>query len=211
MEFKTEVRAHTRVPEMFDRHARIAFPIFIGSSSSGFSTEDFSSNYYSPAELTTELRGALEHTDEYVWLYSQSVNLWRRPGPDEWPLLPVEYRDAMLAAHDPTLALPTAVEEEPPPTLPHQSAGLRQNYPNPFNSNTVIRFALQHDNGVELSIHNLSGQKMVTLVQGFRHAGTYSLRWDGRNGQGQSQASGVYLLRLQVGNVVESRKLVLLR
>lgn len=210
MEFKTEVRAHTRVPEKFDRHARIAFPIFIGSSSSGFSTEDFSSNYYSPAELTTALRGALEHTDEYVWVYSQRVNLWRRPGPDEWPLLPVEYRDAMLAAHDPALALPTAVEEEPPPTLPHQSA-LRQNYPNPFNSNTVIRFDLPTADEVDLSLYNLAGQKVASLLHGYRSAGTFTLRWDGRGDSERELASGVYLYRLQVPERVETKKLLLLR
>ncbi len=71
-------RRHSRVPEQFDRHAQVAFPIFLGSR--GFSTEDFTSNGYTPAELTTALRGALEHTDKYVWIYSENVGLWDRPG-----------------------------------------------------------------------------------------------------------------------------------
>ena len=119
---------------------------------------------------------ALEYTDEYVWIYTQNVSLWERP--EHWPLLPDEYRDAMLAAHDPALALPTAVEDEPAPTLPRQNS-LWQNYPNPFNSSTVIRFALHALENVELSVHNLMGQQVITLVDGPRPAGSHTVYWDG--------------------------------
>lgn len=97
--FKTEVRARGRVPETFDRHARLAFPIYLGggsnySETTHFSIDDFSTNNYSPEELTTALRGALEYTDQYVWIYTQHVSLWQR---SHMKFLPNEYRDAMLA------------------------------------------------------------------------------------------------------------------
>jgi flagellar hook assembly protein FlgD len=88
---------------------------------------------------------------------------------------------------------------------------LEQNRPNPFNSDTVIRFALPLRGEVELLVYNLAGQRVATLVEGAREAGTYAVRWDGRNASGQSLASGVYLYRLQSGERIESRKLLLLK
>ena len=102
-----DMRQYSRVPDKWDRHAQIGFPIFIGSH--GFSTDDFSANYYSPEELTTALNFALEHTDEYVWIYTHETSLWER---SDRSFLPDAYRDAKLAAHDPRQYVTTAVEEE---------------------------------------------------------------------------------------------------
>ena len=89
---------------------------------------------------------------------------------------------------------------------------LDQNYPNPFNSGTVIRFALPQSDHIELSLYNLAGQKVATLVEGTRPAGSYTIRWDGRDARGRELASGVYLYLLQAGGThVETRKLLLLR
>jgi len=106
----------------------------------------------------------------------------------------------------------TAVLEEHSSTLP-ESFTLHQNYPNPFNSSTVIRFALPTANDVELSIFNLAGQQVATLVEGARETGTYTVHWDGRDDSGRALASGVYLYRLRAGDgkQVETRKLLLLR
>jgi hypothetical protein len=105
----------------------------------------------------------------------------------------------------------TAVLEEQTATLP-QSFSLSQNFPNPFNSGTVIRFALPTSTPIELALYNLTGQKVATLVEGTREAGTYTVRWDGRDAQGRALASGVYLYRLRTDKgQVETRKLVLLR
>ena len=104
----------------------------------------------------------------------------------------------------------TAVQESRDSALPSAFA-LQQNYPNPFNSGTVIRFDLPKPGETELSVYNLVGQKVVSLVNGVREAGSYSLRWDGRNDVGQSLASGVYFYRLQAEEQSETRKLLLLR
>ena len=90
---------------------------------------------------------------------------------------------------------------------------LEQNYPNPFNHSTIIRFALLESEEVELSVFNLAGQQVATLVDGVQEAGTYTLRWDGRNDEGWKLASGVYLSRLRTGDgpQVATRKLLLLR
>jgi glucose/arabinose dehydrogenase len=104
----------------------------------------------------------------------------------------------------------TAVLEERTAAVPGDFA-LQQNRPNPFNSDTVIRFALPTHGEVELHVYNLTGQRVATLVEGAREAGTYAVRWDGRNASGQPLASGVYLYRLRSGERVESRKLLLLK
>ncbi len=104
----------------------------------------------------------------------------------------------------------TAVLEEYTAALPRAFA-LAQNYPNPFNSETVIAFELPRSGEVELTVYNLAGQQVAVLAQGHREAGTYALRWDGRDGRGQDLASGVYLYQLRAGTRFESRKLVLLR
>ena len=106
----------------------------------------------------------------------------------------------------------TVVLEERQNVLPDDFS-LDQNYPNPFNSDTVIRFALPEGDDVELVVYNLAGQKVAMLVQGAREAGTYSVRWDGRDDGGRTLASGVYLYRLRTANgqQVETRKLLLLK
>ena len=104
----------------------------------------------------------------------------------------------------------TAVLEDYQRTEP-DAFSLNQNYPNPFNSGTVIRFALPKNQDVELAIYNLTGQKVVQLVDGFRAAGQYSINWDGRDAADRPLASGLYLYRLQAGTKVETRKLLLLR
>jgi len=100
----------------------------------------------------------------------------------------------------------TAVVEEVDATEPSTFA-LEQNYPNPFNAGTVIHFALPTSGQVEF----LAGQQVVQLVDGHRPAGSYAINWDGRDDQERELASGLYLYRLQTGDQVKARKLVLLR
>jgi flagellar hook assembly protein FlgD len=63
----------------------------------------------------------------------------------------------------------------------------------------TIRYKLNADGQVDLSIYDLSGQLVRVLQQGLRTAGTHKLVWDGNNAAGQSLASGVYLVRLRFG------------
>jgi hypothetical protein len=89
---------------------------------------------------------------------------------------------------------------------------LGANYPNPFNAETTIPFQLGEAAEVELALYNLAGQQVATLADDTRAAGSYTIRWDGRDDAGQALASGVYLYRLRVGQQqVEMRKSLLLR
>ncbi len=103
----------------------------------------------------------------------------------------------------------TAVLESHDTTTP--STFSLTNFPNPFNPETTIRFDLPQSQEVELAIYNMAAQKVATLVQGHREAGSYSVRWDGVTDGGLELASGVYFYRLTAGERVETRKLLLLR
>lgn len=83
---------------------------------------------------------------------------------------------------------------------------LRQNYPNPFNPSTTIRIELPNDSKVSLNVYNALGQEVATLADGERPAGVYDVRFDARN-----LASGMYVYRLQAGDYVAAKRLLLLR
>ncbi len=88
---------------------------------------------------------------------------------------------------------------------------LFQNYPNPFNSTTKIRYDLASNGKVKIKIYNLLGEEVMTLVDATQVTGTYEVLWNGKNDKGGDVASGLYLYRIQAGNFVQSKKLVLLR
>ncbi|MDP6018957.1 MAG: PQQ-dependent sugar dehydrogenase [Candidatus Latescibacteria bacterium] len=112
-----------------------------------------------------------------------------------------------IPASDPVA---TAVVESREGTTP-SAVLLQQNYPNPFNSATTISYELPRRATVALDVYNLAGQEVAGLVYGLRQAGTYSLTWDGRDNADRELASGVYIYRLQVGENVQTRRLLLLR
>lgn len=90
----------------------------------------------------------------------------------------------------------TGVGEGADAPQPLKTASL-WNAPNPFNPVTTITFVLQQETPVRLSIYDISGQLVTTLVDETRQAGEHAIQWVGKNQQGASVASGVYLLRLE--------------
>jgi hypothetical protein len=91
--------------------------------------------------------------------------------------------------------------------LSPQSLILMQNNPNPFNPVTTIAYSISKSSRVDLSIYNISGQKLATLVQEKQSAGTYKVKWDAGD-----FSSGVYFYRLQNENkFVQTKKLILLK
>ena len=83
---------------------------------------------------------------------------------------------------------------------------LQQNYPNPFNPTTTVRYGLPARSNVVLSVFNALGQRILTLVNATEDPGYHEVTFDGSN-----FASGVYFYRLQAGNFVQTRKLLLVR
>ena len=91
------------------------------------------------------------------------------------------------------------------------------NYPNPFNAGTRIAYRVSSPGPggelahVRLAVHNILGQLVRELVDEPQDAGSYSVWWDGRDERGMDVASGVYLCRLQVGDIRQTSKMLLIR
>ncbi|MCK5380422.1 MAG: T9SS type A sorting domain-containing protein, partial [Candidatus Latescibacteria bacterium] len=82
---------------------------------------------------------------------------------------------------------------------------------NPFNAETIIRYQLPAASAVRMTIYNLLGQEVRRLVDGNVKAGIHWMGWDGRDGAGKALASGMYFCRLQVGNFVQTRNMLILK
>lgn len=83
---------------------------------------------------------------------------------------------------------------------------LEQNYPNPFNPSTTIQFSLPKASDTKLTVYNVLGQRVATLVNEHMTAGVHSVQFDAR-----SIATGVYFYRLEAGSYVTSKKMLLLK
>ena len=83
---------------------------------------------------------------------------------------------------------------------------LNQNYPNPFNPVTAIGYQLSAISDVELSIYNVLGQKIVTLVSERQSAGPHQVEWDA-----SMMASGIYYYKIEAGEFLQVRKMILIR
>ena len=111
--------------------------------------------------------------------------------------------DMKLVAEEPPE--PTAVAESEAAVLP-SGYGLSQNYPNPFNPVTIISYDLPKASDVTLTVYNITGQQITTLVSKHQAAGHYQVAWDGAG-----FASGIYVYRLQAGPFEEARHMTLLK
>ena len=107
---------------------------------------------------------------------------------------------------DPVSSVDSEDQGEENKSIPGKFA-LAQNYPNPFNPVTTIRYQIPFANSVDLSIYNILGKKVDTLVNGKLNAGFREVQWDA-----SKFASGVYIYRIETGKgFVHSRKLILLK
>ena len=96
-------------------------------------------------------------------------------------------------------------EPEPEPKIPDHYS-LSQNYPNPFNPATRIKYDLPTAGHVTIEIYNVNGQKIATLVDQFREAGSYEVAFSG-----QYLSSGIYFYRIQAGVFEQVKKMILVR
>ena len=85
------------------------------------------------------------------------------------------------------------------------------NYPNPFNPITTLQYDLINDEFVNITIYDMLGNVINNLVQDNQNSGKNSVQWNATNNQGEPVSTGVYLYKIQAGNLVNTKKMILLR
>jgi len=100
-----------------------------------------------------------------------------------------------------------AIDEYEPP----QSPLLSTPYPNPFNPNTLLTLQVEHPGHVDLTVYDVQGRKVKTLLSSDLGTGTYALTWNGANTSGQIAAGGIYLFKASMGGQVFTQKGLLLK
>ncbi len=98
------------------------------------------------------------------------------------------------------------VEEQAPELL-----RVKGNHPNPFNPETKIEYELAADRQVNVSIYDVDGSLVRTLVNGLQSAGSQNVIWDGRDNAGQTVSSGTFFYRIDAGDISETRKMTMVK
>ena len=107
----------------------------------------------------------------------------------------------------------TKVAENPNTAIPDDFR-LFQNYPNPFNPVTSIEYSIPinfDQSVVNLTVYNLSGSKVKTLINKKQSSGFHQINWNGINEIGQKVTTGMYIYRLQIGSLTEIKKMILMK
>ena len=94
--------------------------------------------------------------------------------------------------------------------LPH-AFNLYNNYPNPFNPVTTLRYDLPEDALVNITIYDIMGRIVRTLINSQQNAGFKSIQWNATNDAGSPLSAGLYLYKIQADYLVQTRKMVLLK
>ena len=111
---------------------------------------------------------------------------------------------------DPSNSVSAVLSADKAPGLPTEFA-INQNYPNPFNPSTQIQYALPEETKVVISIYDLMGRKVRTLVNDVQSAGYRNVMWNATNDMGRLVSAGVYIYSIQAGDFIQNRKMVLMK
>jgi hypothetical protein len=102
------------------------------------------------------------------------------------------------------------VSAEPEHFIPEVFA-LHQNYPNPFNPTTQIKYDLPEDAMVSITIYDIMGRSIKSLVNSQQTAGYRSIQWNATNNLGEPISAGMYIYMIQAGEFRQTKKMVLLK
>ena len=92
-----------------------------------------------------------------------------------------------------------------------QGFALEQNFPNPFNPSTTIDYELPENGLVNITIYDITGRHISTLVSSHQNAGYKSTQWNATNDSGEPVVAGLYLYRIEADNFVQTKKMILLK
>jgi hypothetical protein len=92
-----------------------------------------------------------------------------------------------------------------------ESFALHQNYPNPFNPVTTLQYDLPEDALVNITIYDMMGRQVKTLVNGSQTAGYRTTQWNATNDRNEPVSSGLYIYTIQASDYTQTKKMVLLK
>jgi len=152
--------------------------------------------------MNSNLNNILASLDEINWNGYNTVNGWfSNPELNEnnyWA-----YNVGFLCKISNSLSI---TDDELP-----KAFSLHQNYPNPFNPVTTLRYNLPDDGNVNITIYDMMGRQISTLVSSQQTAGYKSLQWNATNNAGSPVSAGIYLYMIQAGDFRQTKKMVLLK
>jgi len=119
--------------------------------------------------------------------------------------------DNELFSYDHTLDSPLDASENDNTGIIPTDFVLNQNYPNPFNPSTTIEYSLPTRSRVNISVYNILGRKVTTLINENQSAGNHSVTWNGANNQNQQVSSGIYFYRIETNDFTTTKKMTLLK
>jgi Leucine-rich repeat (LRR) protein len=149
-------------------------------------------------------------TDGFVSGNTMSFRIWRSEENTEFKIANVEYTEGYSGTFEPmgtTIAGLKLNLRDPAGNV----TSLGENYPNPFAVETVIPFTVGETTTIDLSIYNLMGQRVYTLVQATLEMGSYTATWNGKDQNGEQAMPGIYLSRLVSGNKVFVKRIELIK
>jgi len=128
----------------------------------------------------------------------------------DWVADSVDYTAAFFNSMDDCIEACFLASNDEINQLPH-AFNLYNNYPNPFNPVTTLRYDLPEDALVNITIYDIMGRIVRTLINSQQNAGFKSIQWNATNDAGSPLSAGLYLYKIQADNLVQTRKMVLLK
>mgnify|MGYP000564573508 CR=1 FL=1 len=128
----------------------------------------------------------------------------------DWVADSVVYTNAFFNSMDDCIETCVLVSNDESNQLP-TAFNLYNNYPNPFNPVTTLRYDLPEDALVNITIYDIMGRIVRTLINSQQNAGFKSIQWNATNDAGSPLSAGLYLYKRQADNFVQTRKMVLLK
>ncbi|HEX2982363.1 MAG TPA: T9SS type A sorting domain-containing protein [Ignavibacteriales bacterium] len=92
-----------------------------------------------------------------------------------------------------------------------ENFALSNNYPNPFNPSTTIEYQVSRPSHISISIYNVLGENVITLINAYHNAGSYRVLWDGKNESGANVSSGIYFYKMTLENRSLTKNMILLK
>ena len=88
---------------------------------------------------------------------------------------------------------------------------MHQNYPNPFNPITTLRYDIPENSMVTITIYDMVGREVYTIMNEVQNAGYKSIVWDATNNYGQTVSAGIYIYQIKTDTFVQTKKMILLK